>query len=768
MLEKVISIDNIGVIKKGVAKALDLDKVTLIYADNARGKSTLAALMSACAASDSDELVRRKTVGATTDQKVILRFKAPNGDFNAQFDGNTWSGASPNLHVFNQNFVERNIYAGGVVSAEQRASLLELALGDAAVVQRAEFQKQSDIQRTCAGRVTAAEGALTGFRGTLSADKFIALTNIVDADAQIQALDKQISDAQGAEQTLAKPEFKKLTAPTFNLDDFKVVAASEFEQVQDGAEALVKQHFAEHQGDVTERWVSDGLQHKPEPNCPFCGQETEGVELLAAYKVYFNQAYKDHLVNVATMTSLATQNVSRTLLSDWPGIFAFNNGAAGSWAGIFEFTLPTIDLKKPQIIIGVAQQALLMLAEKKIAKPLEAIGLEMIDDVMEQLKAVPAMADEFNALIDEINQKIADHKKSLASADVNVLAAKRVTLALHQARHDAKVKPLINAVTTARADYKAAETAKDVAKVQLDKLMAKLLTDFQAEINTWLVKFGAPFKLKELKPTYMGGGVRSQYVIEVRGAEVSVGPTALGALSFHSALSEGDKRTLAFAFFLAKLFADPNRAHAVVVLDDVFTSLDKHRRHNTVDAAVKIAQECAQVIALGHDAHFLREVRKRAENKKIGGILELCLHRDEDNYSLLTDFDLDEFCASAYYKHYVLVEQFIAGRVTPGQHLDVAKALRLLVEGHLHRCFPRYFKDGQTVGVALDAVKNASGHSPLVALQPLHVDLVSFNEYAAAYHHDTSAGITRTDINETELLHFAKAAIGFIQARKLW
>lgn len=52
-----------------------------------------------------------------------------------------------------------------------------------------------------------------------------------------------------------------------------------------------------------------------------------------------------------------------------------------------------------------------------------------------------------------------------------------------------------------------------------------------------------------------------------------VGPKGAGDLSFHAALSEGDKRTLAFAFFLARLFADPKRAEATVVLDDVFTSL---------------------------------------------------------------------------------------------------------------------------------------------------------------------------------------------------
>lgn len=765
VLEKVICIDNIGVIKSGVPKAIDLAKVTLVYADNARGKSTLATLMRACSAGDASALVKCKTVGAKNDQKVNLRFKTPDGHFNAMFDGRNWSGGSPNLHVFNQDFIERNVYASTGVTPDQRASLLDLALGDAAVAQQAEFNNQSEIQRARAGDVSAAEGALSGFRGILSLNKFIALSEIADVDNQIQAFDKQITDARGVAQTLAKPNFRKLVAPTFDLDDFKSLAASEFEQVQDGAEALVKKHFAEHLGAETERWVSDGAKHAPKSNCPFCGQETEGLELLTAYKAYFNQAYKDHLAKVQTIRSLVAQCVPLTALSDWEGVLAFNNGAVGSWIGDFDFLLPTIDITKHQSIILAAQNALLHLAEQKLASPLEAIGPDAIDAVMAQLKAETDSVDIFNAKIDDFNSKIIEHKKTLAAADVNALTTNRTSLALHKVRHDAMVKPMIDAVIAARAGHKAAEAAKDTAKEQLEKLMSVLLTNFQAAINAWLVTFGTPFKLKELKHTYAGGGVRSQYVIEVRGTEVAVGPAAPGELTFHSVLSEGDKRTLGFAFFLAKLFEDPSRAHATVVLDDVFTSLDHHRRHNTIDAAVRVASECAQVIALGHDAHFLRELRKRAENKKVGSTIELFLQRDAENYSLLAKFDLDEFCASDYYKRYVLVEQFIAGLVQQNQLLDVAIALRPLVEGHLHKCFPKRFKEGQTVGQMLDVVKNAIGQSPLVALQSLLGGLTTFNDYAAAYHHDTSGVHPRVDTNDAELLYFATGAMRFIQLR---
>src|SRR3546814_7887792 len=143
----------------------------------------------------------------------------------------------------------------------------------------------------------------------------------------------------------------------------------------------------------------------------------------------------------------------------------------------------------------------------------------------------------------------------------------------------------------------------------------------------------------------------------------------------------------------------------LVVLDDVFTSLDKHRRHNTIEAVLKMVGECAQVIALAHDAPFLRELKRRVNKKKLGTTVELALHRDAEDYSLIGDFDLDDYCSSEYYKHYVLVERFVNAEPVSSL-LEVAKSLRLLVEGHLHRCFPKKFKEGQTVGEMLEDRKS--------------------------------------------------------------
>lgn len=765
MINKIICIDNVGVLKNGVQKSIDLQKVALIYADNARGKSTLSSLLLACSSANVHDVVSRKTIGAATAQKVVLRFNSPGGTFNSEFDGAAWKGAKPNLHVFNQTFVERNVFASTGVLPEQREALLTLALGDAAVAERAKFEQQSALQKDCAGKVTAAEGSLVGFRGNHTVDQFIALTPLEDVDHQIADIDKQIGEARIADQIANRPEFKTVSIPSFNFDGLPEVVASSFESLAVKAEEMAKAHFAKHNGSSTERWVSEGLGHQPDNECPFCGQQTDGLDLLKAYKAYFDGSYSDHLKKIYSLRESVNTRLGDRQLISWSVNSDFNQGLLSVWVeslGIQE--VPTLDFAKAVEMLKAVKDELLILVEAKERNPLEALDHTPFVTALAELDTVASMARDYNVEIAKLNGGVANYKAKFAKPDVAVLTAKRGELVVRKSRYDAQTVLLINDVNKARADYKVAGIAKDAARAELDKLMAETLAKFERGINDWLLKFAAPFQIDQLAPTYRGGGLRSEYVLKVRGTTVSVGPGGRGELSFHSALSEGDKRTLAFAFFLAKLFADPNRSTATVVLDDVFTSLDKHRRHHTIEAVLKMVAECAQVITLGHDAYFLRELKKRVNKKKLGAVIELALHRDAQDYSFLDTFDLDDYCSTEYYKHYVLVERFVNAEPVDNL-LEVAKSLRLLIEGHLHRCFPKKFKEGQTVGEMLDHVKNATAPNPLVRLQALHAELVSFNDFAAAFHHDTSGGYPRIEVNEAELLPFAKGALGFIQIR---
>jgi wobble nucleotide-excising tRNase len=767
VLERIIRIDNVGVFKSGVQRVSPLKKLTLIYADNARGKSTLSSVMLACADGDAKELQGRKTFGAITDQKVVMRFSPPGtAAFNAEFSAAGWSGAKPNLHVFNQTFVERNVFAQGSVLPEQRESLLNLALGQAAVAERAKYDQLGAIQKKFSAKVAAAEAALAGYRGGLNVDQFIKLEQLSDVDGQIEAVDKEINEDRAYSKIASRSTFRTIPVPSFDLSGIEAVLLSSFSSLAIEAEQEAKAHFAKHNGTETERWVAEGLRHKPYEECPFCGQETDKVDLLRSYREYFDGAYTTHLSRVANLPLEVNRQVGDRQLNQWMGTLETNRSVGELWSESLELPeLPALDLQKVNATLDAAMTTLSGLVQAKVSAPHQTLDVAVLEVTKAALSGLVEQNKKYNEAVEALNQEVAAYKQKLATPNVPALEAKRKGLLIRKSRYELDSVSRVEDYKKAREDYKAAEKAKDAARAELEKVMSETLFKFQSAINDWLNKFAAPFKVENLATTYVGGPARSEYVLKVRGATVKVGPGGGGDMSFHAALSEGDKRTLAFAFFLAKLFADPNKASAVVVLDDVFTSLDKHRRHNTIEAVLRMLAECAQVIVLGHDAHFLRELKKRATKKSIAESVELALQRDALEFSYLDEtFDLEDYCSSEYYKHYVLVERYIAAE--PGvDRLEVAKALRLLVEGHLHRCFPKKFKEGQTVGDMLEVVRTATAPNPLVRLQPLRAELVSFNDFASAFHHDTSGGYPRNEVTDAELLPFAQGALGFIQVR---
>jgi len=105
---------------------------------------------------------------------------------------------------------------------------------------------------------------------------------------------------------------------------------------------------------------------------------------------------------------------------------------------------------------------------------------------------------------------------------------------------------------------------------------------------------------------YRGNAPRSEYGILLRGKSIALEG---GPPSFSTALSEGDKRTLAFAFFIASTLADPKLVERIIVVDDPMSSLDLNRKHATRTVLKKIHANAKQLIVFAHDPYFLRDLR---------------------------------------------------------------------------------------------------------------------------------------------------------------
>lgn len=75
---------------------------------------------------------------------------------------------------------------------------------------------------------------------------------------------------------------------------------------------------------------------------------------------------------------------------------------------------------------------------------------------------------------------------------------------------------------------------------------------------------------------------------------------------FKNTLSEGDKSTLAFAFFIAALEKTPDLDKQIVILDDPLSSLDETRRDGTARVLLDLSPKVDQLCVFTHKKDFLR------------------------------------------------------------------------------------------------------------------------------------------------------------------
>lgn len=770
MLSKIITLDNLGVFRHGTPKAADFERVTLLYAENGRGKSTISAALASLSSGDVGPLIARRTFGGGT-QKVLVRCTTGGASINVEFDGAKWSSSVPDIVVFDQHFIERNVYAGSEVQTAHHEALLEFALGTAAVKKKQEVDAAGEDQTAATRRRTAAEDKLKGYMGTTTLPVFLKLVKDEKVDVTIAGFENRIAAAKDAVAIAARSSLASLAVPSVDFTKLKAVLGRSLQDIHADAEQAVKAHVA-HLESVSEiepeEWLASGLRLMAGHNCPFCSQPTDSVPLIAAYQTYFNAAYAELTAEVRELAVTATAAVSQGALASYEKVDETNRERISGWSGQLKLQLTALNIDSARQAVASATKKVEALVQLKKLTPLQSVDIAALADVEAELNAAFQVVTAYNAEVVSANETITAYKASLAAEKLPVLQASLASAKLNKMRFSPDVVVLVDERRLADADRTKAEDAKKKAREELDALMASVLDKFQKSINNWLVKFGADFSVVKLKPTYVGssGTPRTDYGLSVRGQTVPAGKKAASPC-FQTALSDGDKRTLALAFFLAKLFDDPDHGKQIVVVDDLFTSLDKHRRAQTVDAITQLARSVEQLIVLAHDAFFLRDVFRRITGKGICTPILLEAVRAADGYSELRNgFDMDEACATDFYKHYRALEDFLAAKPSE-KPLTVAQGLRPLLEGHLHRRFPGRIAEGLTVGSVLQDIKNAPPDSPLTVLQGSLAGLHELNDFASGFHHDTSGVAPRTDVTDAELKAYGERTMRLLHTGHL-
>lgn len=213
------------------AGQLPLGRLTLVYAENGRGKTTLASTLRSLSTGDPLPIAERRRLSAQHPPHVIL--ECGGGPPPAIFENNAWNRALPDVLVFDDVFVDENVYSGLSVDPGHRQRLHELILGSQGVTLNQQVQQH-------AARIEEHNQALQALRelmpadarGQFSIDDFCDLPPRENIEAEIQAAERSLSAATREVEIRRAQLFDQIGLPEFDEAALQAVLARDLPELE--------------------------------------------------------------------------------------------------------------------------------------------------------------------------------------------------------------------------------------------------------------------------------------------------------------------------------------------------------------------------------------------------------------------------------------------------------------------------------------------------------------------------------------------------------
>jgi wobble nucleotide-excising tRNase len=366
----------------------------------------------------------------------------------------------------------------------------------------------------------------------------------------------------------------------------------------------------------------------------------------------------------------------------------------------------------------------------------------------QKLTAPKTEVEAYNAAVEEANKLIEVFKRSATPARLTSSQNELMWLQLTKKRHEREVAQSCDKYTTLKAEKDALDKKKVDARKKLDEYSATVVDTYRQSINAFLKKFAAGFHLDKMKVGYSGRVPNSTFCVVINETAVEMGnsDTPLDEPSFRNTLSSGDKSTLALAFFLAQIKADPDASNCIVIFDDPFNSQDQFRRTCTMGEIRRCGRGVAQVVVMSHDARFLRDLWEHdlpTDDRKALWLLAF-RHRD----SVIAEWPIETDTESEDAGNRRVLLTFY--QQNKGNPRDVVQKLRPVVETHMKRMAPNLAKI-KGLGNMLGKVREDNG--PPILLDA-YDDLDDINTYTRKYMHGEGEKPDTEPVSTTELHGF--------------
>lgn len=760
MINKIIKILNIGRFTNYQAEGnTTFKKLNIIYGENGRGKTTLSAIFRSFKYKDPIYIKERVTLGSKDNPYVQIS----TDERNATFTNNSWDIGYPDMEIFDSIFVNENIYSGEYVGHDHKKNLYRFVVGEEGVKLALKVDTLDEEVRNINAEINKKELEIQKFifGSFISINDFITLPNQKDIDKDIKNKEEEVEILKKSSSIISKSDLEKVILPTLPLEEVKNLLLKTIEDISDDAEEKTKKHIINHLNYEGEKWIQRGLNYLADDNiCPFCGQECSHAELILSYKGYFNAEYKQHKSDITIFTTRIMGLFSESALIYVQRNYDTNKGLYDFWKEYTKIKLEDLSFEELQTVWQELRQNLREHLEGKSLAPLEKLNIEKsLQEALEKYKSIGLKIEKYNESVEKINNEIASKKLSAGggnffSANQELERCKNIKIRYsEQADKSCKsYNELIN-------KKKQLTKEKNELKEKLNLYTQDVFKKYEENINKYLKKFGAGFEIVEIETMYPGGKPISSYCIKINEVSVGLGDSRVyGEPCFRNILSQGDKNSLAYSFFLAKLDQDSNIDKKTIIFDDPISSLDSFRKTCTEQEINRIGEKSKQCIVMSHDKYFLRAIWNNCNQ---GDANSLQILRTSGG-SKIKEWDVVFETLGEYFQDYYDLINYIGGNTVKDLR-SIARSIRPILEGYYRIKCPDNFGPTEWLGDLIKKINEASNSDPLCQLKSDLQELEEINNYSKKYHHKFNPSTDTEPVSDAELKPFAERTLKLIR-----
>jgi len=685
-------------------------------------------------------------------------------DGQAHFQDWSWDRTLDAIQVFDTTFVHNNVFTGDVVEHRQKKNLYRFIVGEKGVrLSRKEEKLKKKLKKLNGDLKDLKADVGRHIHSKMDISEFIGLEVPGDIESQIEAKRIEIQRLKEADKIQSRSDLVEISIPSILEEDLKGMLSRSLQNISEDAEQRVQNHIQTHLDERGAKWAEKGFDRyvdESEEVCPFCGQSVKDTELINAYRSYFDDEYEKLKQDIkASRTEIKSRFEERARSSVQKAI-SQNEKNSEFWAQHIDREFPELDFDDLQEAWLDLREAFIQEIEAKASRPLDRVSISgETSEAIEHYRGVLETVETYNRRVKILNREIQSVKQSTKKDELKRAQTELKRLQDKQTRCKKNVSDLCSEYSEALEDRNQLEKRKEEAKEASEKYTKEIFDKYQESINEYLMRFGARFKIVEIATRRRGKNLSSKYQIQINDEAIDLGTKNTPETSprFGTALSTGDKHTLAFALFLSRL-KDLDLDDKIVVFDDPVTSLDIHREENAAQEILRVASQAKQVIVLSHQPQFLHIVETHQRNSFDTRLLEIQM---KGSGSEIRKWDKQQDLRDDYRRDYDTIKNFLADGAD--NLIAVIRAMRPLLERYLQIRFPDEVHPQDTFGDYINAIRESSTEQ-LISSMKKHVnDLEDVKVFTDPYMHGRDAGLQGVP-SHNQVEAYAKRAIRIISS----